>query len=60
MKYVYIVMRVTLMEQGEEIIFSTSTGIPEVYTAREDCRELEDCEFLMAVPVQGKNYPLGY
>lgn len=60
MKYVYIVMTVTVTEQGEEIAPSTPTGIPEVYTAREECRELEDDEFLMAVPVQGKDYPLGY
>jgi len=62
MKYVYIVMTVTLTEQGEEITPSTSTGIPEVYTTRAEaeCRELEDYEFLMAVPVQGKDYPLGY
>ena len=60
MKYVYIIMAVTLTEQGEEITPSTPTGIPEVYTAREECRELEDYEFLMAVPVQGKDYPLGY
>lgn len=60
MKYVYIIMAVTLTEQGEAIAPSTPTGIPEVYVAREECRELEDYEFLMAVPVQGKDYPLGY
>lgn len=60
MKYVYIIMAVALTEQGEEIVPCTPTGVPEVYTAREECRELEDYEFLMAVPVQGKNYPLGY
>ena len=60
MKYVYIIMAVTLTEQGEAIVPSTPTGIPEVYAVREECRELEDYEFLMAVPVQGKDYPLGY
>ena len=60
MKYVYIIMSVVSTEQGEEIVPSTPTGIPEVYATREECRELEDYEFLMSVPVQGKNYPLGY
>ena len=60
MKYVYIIMKVVLTEQGEEIIPSTLTGIPEVYATREECHELEDYEFLMSVPVQGKDYPLRY
>ena len=60
MRYVYIIMAVTLTEQGEEIVPSALNGIPEVYATREDCRELEDYEFLMAVPVHGADYPLGY
>ena len=60
MKYVYIVMTVTLTEEREEII--PSSEIPEVYATREEAerRELAEHEFLMAVPVQGKDYPLGY
>ena len=62
MKYVYIIMKVVLNEQGEEIVPSTyCDGIPQVYATREECHcDLEDGEFLMAVPVQGKDYPLGY
>jgi hypothetical protein len=62
MKYVYIIMKVILTEQGEEIVPSTSyDGIPQVYANREEChQDLEDGEFLMAVPVQGKDYPLGW
>lgn len=62
MQYVYILMCIRLDESGwEQIVPVTGdSDIPQVFATRDECVDLEEDEFLMAVPVHGPDYPLKY
>ena len=61
MKYIYILMCIQLDESGcEKLMPVTFDGIPQIFATRDECVDLEDGEFLMALPIHGPNYPLKY